>query len=60
MPTAKNKELKSVVLVFPHQLFRSHPAIRGQSRAFIIEESLFFSQYRFHKQKLRFHRASMR
>ena len=46
--------------MFPHQLFRSHPAIRGQSRVFIIEESLFFSQYRFHKQKLRFHRASMR
>jgi len=60
MPTAKNKELKSVVLVFPHQLFRSHPAMRARSHVFIVEESLFFSQYSFHKQKLRFHRASMR
>jgi deoxyribodipyrimidine photolyase-related protein len=52
--------MSSVSLVFPHQLFEKHPAlIKGQS-VFLIEEHLFFTQYNFHKQKLVFHRASMK
>lgn len=47
-------------LVYPHQLFHDSPALFGARRVFLIEEPLFFSQYRFHRQKLMFHRASMR
>lgn len=47
-------------LVYPHQLFADHPALRGVKRCFVIEDPLFFSQYRFHVQKLVLHRATMR
>lgn len=47
-------------LIYPHQLFPDHPALAGAKQAVIVEEPLLFSQYRFHCQKLIFHRASMR
>ncbi|MGL6075018.1 MAG: cryptochrome/photolyase family protein [Fimbriiglobus sp.] len=46
-------------LIFPHQLFADHPAIRGAKRVYLVEHPLFFSQYPFHRQKLLLHRASM-
>ncbi len=46
-------------LIYPHQLFAEHPALAGASQAVLIEEPLFFKQYRFHRQKLILHRASM-
>jgi len=52
--------MKQVSLVFPHQLFRNHPAIQSDRPVYLIEEFLFFRQYNFHKQKIAFHRASMR
>jgi deoxyribodipyrimidine photolyase-related protein len=54
------KPLKAI-LVFPHHLFEAHPAIEKHADATIvlIEEYLFFSQYKFHKQKLAYHRATM-
>ncbi|MFN3666148.1 MAG: cryptochrome/photolyase family protein [Sediminibacterium sp.] len=51
--------MKEACLVFPHQLFENNPAIKPDRDTWLIEESLFFTQYRFHKQKLVFHRASM-
>lgn len=52
--------MKSVSLIFPHQLFENHPALREKRDVYLIEEFLFFRQYHFHKQKLVFHRASMK
>jgi deoxyribodipyrimidine photolyase-related protein len=49
-----------VSLVFPPQLFEKHPALVKNQAVFIVEEFLFFKQYNFHKQKLVFHRASMK
>ncbi|RYU90531.1 cryptochrome/photolyase family protein [Mucilaginibacter terrigena] len=49
----------SVTLVFPHQLFERHPAIKQQRMVYLVEEYLFFNQYIFHKKKLVLHRASM-
>ena len=49
-----------VVLVFPHQLFKSHPYILNDRHVVLVEEFLFFRQYKFHKQKLKFHRATMK
>ncbi len=47
-------------LIFPHQLFEKNPALKRGQQIYLIEEFLFFKQYRFHKQKLIFHRASMK
>jgi len=52
--------MSEVALIFPHQLFEDNPALGGAGKVFLVEEDLFFSQYAFHKQKLVFHRASMK
>jgi deoxyribodipyrimidine photolyase-related protein len=51
--------MESISLVFPHQLFKKHPALEKDRPVFLVEEWLFFGQYNFHKQKLILHRASM-
>lgn len=60
MQNPGSKEIQSVSLVFPHQLFEKNPCIDKQRLIYIIEEFLFFRQYKFHKQKIAFHRASMK
>lgn len=57
--------MKTAALIFPHQLFRDHPALQTQPhRVALIEDSLFFGDQHhrvsFHKQKLWMHRATMR
>ncbi len=47
-------------IVFPHQLFPQHPALMMGRVVYLVEECLFFHQYRFHQQKLLLHRATMR
>ncbi len=47
-------------LIFPHQLFQDSPALDRDATIFLIEEFLFFRQFSFHKQKIAFHRASMK
>jgi deoxyribodipyrimidine photolyase-related protein len=49
-----------VTLIFPHQLFRNHPALSKENPVCLVEEYLFFSQFQFHKQKLILHRAAMK
>jgi deoxyribodipyrimidine photolyase-related protein len=52
--------LKALVL-FPHQLYFDFPdSIDQKTVVYLLEEHLFFRQYSFHKQKLIFHRASMK
>jgi deoxyribodipyrimidine photolyase-related protein len=48
------------VLIYPHQLFEENALCTKDRVVFVIEEPLFFTQYRFHTQKLVLHRASMR
>ncbi len=45
--------------VFPHQLHPDISLFEKGSTVHLIEEYLFFSQYKFHKQKIAFHRATM-
>ncbi|CAN5358998.1 cryptochrome/photolyase family protein [soil metagenome] len=52
--------MKAVTLIFPHQLFENHPALMKGRTVVLIEDALFFEQYRFHKNKLVLHRASMK
>lgn len=56
---------REIALVFPHQLFASHPALARQRPVHLIEDTLFFgdphaSPGRFHRQKILLHRASMK
>ena len=52
--------MKQVNIVFPHQLFKNSPLFNHKGVFYLIEEFLFFNQYKFHKQKIAFHRASMK
>ena len=52
--------MSAITLVFPHQLFADHPALSHDRPTWLVEESLFFTQYPFHLQKIVLHRASMK
>lgn len=52
--------MKAINLIFPHQLFEKSPLFENEGPFYIIEEYLYFKQYPFHKQKVAFHRATMK
>ena len=52
--------MQSCKIVFPHQLFQSNPLFVVDGPFYLVEESLFFTQYLFHQQKIAFHRATMK
>ena len=52
--------MKQINIVFPHQLFEESPLFEADAAFCMVEEYLFFKQYPFHKQKIAFHRASMK
>ncbi len=52
--------MKAINIIFPHQLFLDSPLLKNNKEIYLIEEYLFFKQYKFHKQKIAFHRASMK
>ena len=47
-------------IAFPNQLFKESSLIKKNNHLFLVEEYLFFKQYKFHKQKISFHRATMK
>ncbi len=47
-------------IIFPNQLFKEYELLSLSSEVFLVEEFLFFKQYKFHKQKILFHRSSMK
>jgi deoxyribodipyrimidine photolyase-related protein len=53
-------QANNVTIIFPHQLFRHHPAISKSRPVYLVEETLYFNQYNFNKKKLVLHRASMK
>lgn len=48
------------VVIYPHQLFKTHPALGAKSFVYLVEDPLYFTQYKFHVQKIILHRASMK
>ena len=60
MPGTINEDMSAISLVFPHNLFENNPALKKGRQVFVVEEYLFFKLYDYHKQKLVFHRASMK
>ena len=51
---------KNCFIILPNQLFKESLFTKRDNTAFIIEEYMFFKQYNFHKQKISFHRATMK
>jgi len=51
--------MEDCCLIFPHQLFREHPALSKKRPVILVEDALFFTQYAFHLKKILLHRASM-
>ena len=51
---------KKCFIVFPNQLFNQTILADSDFQIFLVEEDLFFKQYNFHKQKILFHRSSMK
>ncbi len=49
-----------VFLLFPHQLFKNPLPVTPNTPIYLIEQAIFFTQYRFHKQKIILHRSSMK
>jgi deoxyribodipyrimidine photolyase-related protein len=52
--------MANAFLIYPNQLFEEWFLENPSSIAILIEDPLFFSQYKFHKKKLVLHRASMK
>ena len=52
--------MKTANIVFPHQLHPDFSLFNNEATVYLVEEYLFFSQYKFHKQKIAFHRATMK
>ena len=50
----------NIGILFPHQLFEQNEIFAKCDTIYLVEERLFFKQYNFHKQKICFHRASMK
>lgn len=52
--------MTEIHLLFPHQLFLESEQLQQSLPVYLVEEFLFFRQYAFHKQKIAYHRASMK
>ena len=52
-----------IILVYPHQLFEKSILFskisKDQDRVFLVKDSLYFTQYNFHKLKIELHERSM-
>jgi len=56
--TGKVKE-REAALVLPNQLFSDGPPGIDRGTVYLVESARYFSDFRFHKKKILFHRASM-
>tara|TARA_B100001093_G_C26860315_1_gene1029845 strand:+ start:12499 stop:13983 length:1485 start_codon:yes stop_codon:yes gene_type:complete len=52
--------MSQINLVLPNQLFKNSPLLNNNFPCYLVEEYLFFKQYPFHKQKIAFHRSTMK
>lgn len=52
--------MDQIAIILPHQLFIDQPVIEKQRKIFLVEHPHFFTKFSFHKQKLIYHRATMK
>jgi deoxyribodipyrimidine photolyase-related protein len=60
MPGQQKQNMKAVNILFPHQLFENSPIAENGFPVYLLEETLYFKQFAFHKQKIAYHRATMK
>ena len=51
---------KTAFVIFPNQLFKDATALVDVDEVYLVEETLFFKEFKFNKKKLILHRASMK
>lgn len=51
---------KDSIVILPNQLYEDNPFLPKERVISLVEHEKFFTDYKFHKQKLVFHRASMK
>ena len=49
-----------IVIIFPNSLFEKNALINKKSKVFIVEHSVYFSLFEYHKLRLIYHRATMK
>jgi deoxyribodipyrimidine photolyase-related protein len=49
--------MQEVTIIFPDQLFKTHPSVNKSRIIYLLEEFLYLKKYNFHQQKLIAHRA---
>ena len=54
------KKMKEIIIILPNQLYEKSDILNKNFPIYLIEEFLFFKHFNFHKQKLIFHRSSMK
>ena len=52
--------MNKINIIFPNQLFKANPLLDSEGDFILVEEVLFFQHFKFHVQKLIFHRSSMK
>ncbi len=52
--------MQEITIIYPHQLFLDQPAISKNRKIFLVEHPHFFTNFQFHKQKLIYHRSTMK
>jgi len=52
--------MNEAVLILPNHLFKSHPAVNKGRVHVLFEHHRYFKDFKYHKKKLIFHRASMK
>ena len=52
--------MNKTFLIFPHQLYYKNINLKDMDNIYIVEEPRFFTDFKFHKLKLVYHRASMK
>jgi deoxyribodipyrimidine photolyase-related protein len=52
--------MKEATIIYPHQLFLNHPAIKTGRPIFLVEEPLLLTEFPTHNQKLLLHRLSLK
>lgn len=51
----------NAAIILPNQLFEDNPLFKYKiDKYFLVEETLFFNQFKFHKAKILYHRATMK
>ena len=52
--------MTEAALLFPHQLMGEHELYKHRCPIYLVEEQLFFKEFKVHKVKVAYHRASMK